>query len=64
MGELSRREFLAKPSLRVNRGAGGKELTMTMTPWNLPHGQWPIKITMTPSVFPMVNGQYLPILTI
>ena len=21
-------------------GGGGKALTMTMTPWNLPHGQW------------------------
>ena len=37
---------------------GGKALTMTMTPWNLPHGQWSKKLTMTmtPSIFPMVNG--------
>ena len=26
---------------------GGKALTMTMTPWNLPHGQWSKKLTMT-----------------
>ena len=32
---------------------------MTMTPWNLPHGQWSKKLTMTmtPSILPMVNGQ-------
>ena len=24
----------------LNRGGGGKALTMTMTPGNLPHGQW------------------------
>ena len=38
---------------------GGKALTMTMTPWNLPHGQWSKKLTMTmtPSILPMVNGQ-------
>ena len=28
-------------------GGGGKALTMTMTPWNLPHGQWSKKLTMT-----------------
>ena len=41
------------------RGGGGKALTMTMTPWNLPHGQWSKKLTMTmtPSILPMVNGQ-------
>ena len=40
-------------------GGGGKALTMTMTPWNLPHGQWSKKLTMTmtPSILPMVNGQ-------
>ena len=40
-------------------GVGGKALTMTMTPWNLPHGQWSKKLnmTMTPSILPMVNGQ-------
>ena len=26
---------------------GCKALTMTMTPWNLPHGQWSKKLTMT-----------------
>ena len=47
-------------------GGGGKALTMTMTPWNLPHGQWSKKLTMTmtPSILPMVNGQNQPILTI
>ena len=32
---------------------------MTTTPWNLPHGQWSKKLTMTmtPWNFPMVNGQ-------
>ena len=32
---------------------------MTMTPWNLPHGQWSKKLTMTmtPSILPLVNGQ-------
>ena len=30
----------------VIRG-GGKALTMTMTPLNLPHGQWSKKLTMT-----------------
>ena len=41
------------------RGGGGKALTMTMTPWNLPHGQWSKKLTMTmtPSILLMVNGQ-------
>ena len=40
-------------------GGGGKALTMTMAPWNLPHGQWSKKLTMTmtPSILPMVNGQ-------
>ena len=40
-------------------GGGGKALTMTLTPWNLPHGQWSKKLTMTmtPSILPMVNGQ-------
>ena len=40
-------------------GPGGKALTMAMTPWNLPHGQWSKKLamTMTPSILPMVNGQ-------
>ena len=47
-------------------GGGGKALTMTMTPWNIPHGQWSKKltVTMTPSILPMVNGQNWPILTI
>ena len=38
---------------------GGKALTMIMTPWNLPHGHWSKKLTMTitPSILPMVNGQ-------
>ena len=45
------------------RGGGGKALTMTMTPWNLPHGQWSKKLTMTmtPSILAMVmvkNGQF------
>ena len=26
---------------------GGKALTMTMTPWNLPHGQWSKKLAIT-----------------
>ena len=40
-------------------GGGSKALTMTMTPWNLPHGQWSKKLTMTmkPSISPMVSGQ-------
>ena len=35
---------------------------MTMTPWNLPHGQWSKKLTMTmtPSILSMVNGQNRP----
>ena len=46
-------------SINLGGGGGGKALTMTMTPWNLPHGQWSKKLTMTmtPSIFPMVNGQ-------
>ena len=38
---------------------GGGVKAMTMTPWNLPHGQWSKKLTMTmtPSILPMVNGQ-------
>ena len=45
--------------IRGGGGGGGKALTMTMTPWNLPHGQWSKKLTMTmtPSILPMVNGQ-------
>ena len=41
------------------RGGGGKALTMTMTPWNLPHGQWSKKLTMTmkPWNLSVVNGQ-------
>ena len=27
-------------------GGGGKALTMTMTPWNLTHGQWSKNLTM------------------
>ena len=51
---------------QVRGGGGGKTLTMTMTPWNLPHGQWSKKLTMTmtPSILSMVNGQNRPILTI
>ena len=49
------------PNLIQGRGGGGggKVLTMTMTPWNLPHGQWSKKLTMTmtSSILPMVNGQ-------
>ena len=46
-------------------GGGGKALTMTITPWNLPHGQWSKKMTMTmtPSILAMVmvkNGQFWP----
>ena len=26
--------------VNLGGGGGGKALTMTMTPWNLPHGQW------------------------
>ena len=46
-------------SVLTSDGGGGKALTMTMTPWNLPHGQWSKKLTMTmtPSILPMVNGQ-------
>ena len=29
----------------------------TPPPPNLPHGQWSKKLTMTPSILPMVNGQ-------
>ena len=45
--------------VKYGGGGGGKALTMTMAPWNLPHGQWSKKltITMTPSILPMVNGQ-------
>ena len=32
----------------LNRGGGGgKALTMTMTPWNLTHGQWSNFLTLT-----------------
>ena len=31
----------------IRGGGGGKALTMTMTPWNLPHGQWSKQLTMT-----------------
>ena len=58
--------FVLKPSLGwyLNKfGGGGKALTMIMTPWNLPHGQWSKKLTMTmtPSFLAMVmvkNGQF------
>ena len=30
----------------IRGGGGGKALTMTMTPWNLTHGQWSKKLTM------------------
>ena len=33
--------------MHTTLGGGGKALTMTMTPWNLPHGQWSKKLTMT-----------------
>ena len=48
--------FLNKVPLIIR---GGKALTMTMKPWNLPHGQWSKKLTMTmkPWNLPMVNGQ-------
>ena len=41
---------------KLRGGGGGKALTMTMTPWNLPHGQWSKKLTMTmtPSILAMV----------
>ena len=29
---------------------GGKALTMTMTPWNLTHGQWSKKLTMATDI--------------
>ena len=50
---------LGTRQVNVKSGGGGKALTMTMTPWNLPHGQWSKKLTMTmtPSILPMVNGQ-------
>ena len=32
------------------RGGGGKALTMTMTPWNLTHGQWSKNLTMTTDI--------------
>ena len=49
---------LATYSGTLARG-GGKALTMTMTPWNSPHGQWSKKLTMTmtPLNLPVVNGQ-------
>ena len=34
----------------VNLGGGGKALTMTMTPWNLTHGQWSKDLTMTTDI--------------
>ena len=33
----------------------GKALTMTTTPWNLPHGQWSKKLTMATSSHPQSN---------
>ena len=57
---LGASEFSCKLISRyLGGGGGGRALTMTMTPWNLPHGQWSKKLTMTmtPSILPMVNGQ-------
>ena len=31
-------------------GGGGKALTMTMTPWNLTHGQWSKNLTMATDI--------------
>ena len=34
----------------LTRGGGGKALTMTMTPWNLTHGQWSKNLTMATDI--------------
>ena len=35
-------------------GGGGKALTMTMTPWNLTHGQWSKNLTMATDILESV----------
>ena len=35
----------------VSKLGGDKALTMTMTPWNLAHGQWSKNLTMTIDTF-------------
>ena len=37
-------------SLSHSGGGGGKALTMTMTPWNLTHGQWSKKLTIATDI--------------
>ena len=36
--------------IRGGGGGGGKALTMTMTPWNLTHGQWSQNLTMATDI--------------
>ena len=36
--------------LKGGGGGGGKALTMTMTPWNLTHGQWSKNLTMATDI--------------
>ena len=50
-----------KAGLYVNKGGGegGKALTMTMTPWNLTHGQWSKNLTMTTDILESAgHGQW------
>ena len=35
-------------------GGGGKALTMTMTPWNVTHGQWSKNLTMATDILESV----------
>ena len=44
------RDLLAVSTIKSNKGGGGKALTMTMTPWNLTHGQWSKYLTMASDI--------------
>ena len=48
---LMSRDLLAVSTIKSNKkGGGGKALTMTMTPWNLTHGQWSKYLTMASDI--------------
>ena len=47
---LMSRDLLAVSTIKSNKKGGGKALTMTMTPWNLTHGQWSKYLTMASDI--------------
>ena len=53
---FTKQHFTVIDALTLVRG--GKALTMTMTPWNLPHGQWSKKLTMTMTTLNLPCGQW------